>query len=144
MRRAHAALVMAALAAVTTAIPIGAQAQTNSPSITIERPTAGESVPAGTVEFRGRVSSGAAAPVATVLYVVDVSGSTASPTGNDCNGDGKPTEDDFNADGQAGDTLDCEISAVVALNGSLRAVPGSSQHIRVGLIPFGSSAAVAD
>lgn len=40
--------------------------------------------------------------------------------------------------------LDCEIAGVIALNTSLASIPGSLESIRVGLVPFGSSAATAD
>lgn len=79
--------------------------------------------------------------LANILYVVDVSGSTASPAGQDCSGDSVVDgDDDFNGDGTIGDTLDCEISGVLALNRSLGDLPDFDG----GVIPFGTSAAVAD
>lgn len=94
-------------------------------------------------DARGEQTNVPGSQVTRVQYVVDVSDSTRSPV-QDCNGDGVvDVLDDFNGDGRFGDVLDCEISAVVALNASLRAVPGSVDHLRVGLTAFGTTAAAA-
>lgn len=108
-------------------------------------PEVGGRVSGGDLTFRGSVSNGRVENEERTLvqYVVDVSGSTASPL-QDCNDDGaRDTLDDFNGDGRLGDVLDCEISAVVALNAGLRATPGAPESIRVGLTAFGTFAATA-
>src|SRR5690606_965478 len=72
------------------------------------------------------------------------------PLNQDCDGDGtsgtvpgtaQPADrdDDANDDGWLGDTLDCEISGVLALNRSL-----SGTGTRVGLVPFAEVAVAAD
>ncbi|WP_203669652.1 GDSL-type esterase/lipase family protein [Cellulomonas pakistanensis] len=115
--------------------------------MTVTFPESGARVSGGDVAFRGLVSDRRTTTPdeqeTRIQYVVDVSGSTASPL-QDCNGDGvRDALDDFNGDGRHGDVLDCEISAVVALNAGLRGVPGSATHLRVGLTAFGTSAAAA-
>lgn len=111
--------------------------------ISISYPTEGK-VGTGPLTVTGGVSGGDV-PRASVVYAVDVSGSTASPSGLDCNGDEKSTElDDFNIDGSSGDTLDCEISGVTSLNAALRAVADSASRIRTGVVGFGSLARLAD
>jgi hypothetical protein len=96
------------------------------------------SVTAGPVELRGTVSAGPPM-VTTVLFVVDVSGSTDAPVGLDCDGNGVLNEagDDLNGDGSVGDTLDCEIAGVKALNTSLQSSPGA---VQVSLESFGPTA----
>jgi hypothetical protein len=130
--------------ALTGVVPAAATSTDESP-LTVSFPESGARVSGGDVTFRGTVGDGD--PLrqhqTRVQYVVDVSGSTSSPL-QDCNGDGvRDALDDFNGDGRYGDVLDCEISAVVALNASLRTVPGSAAQTRVGLTAFGSSAAAA-
>ncbi len=84
------------------------------------------------------------APAISVLYVIDLSGSTGDPTNfppMDVNGDGLvDSEDDFNADGSQGDILDAEISATLALNESL----GDLAQIKVGVLGYASQAVAAD
>ncbi len=77
-------------------------------------------VRAGPVELRGMVSIGSPATT-TVLYLVDVSQSTKTPSGLDCNADGVPggPGDNQNGDSVVGDAFDCEIGAVKALNAGL-------------------------
>lgn len=125
------------------AAPGGTPGDTAPLSVTF--PEAGGRVSGGDLTFRGSVSNGDLEEDQRTLvqYVVDVSGSTAGPL-QDCNGDGtRDALDDFNGDGRLGDVLDCEISAVVALNAGLRATAGAPESIRVGLTAFGSSAASA-
>ena len=95
------------------------------------------------VEVEGIASIGNLSLDVNVAYIVDVSGSTEfSNTANqDCNGDGTVTSaDDFNGDGQVGNTLDCEIAGVIALNQSLSGILG----VDGGVVPFGSQATIAD
>lgn len=123
----------------STTIPSTGQ----SLDIEITSPTDGATVPAGDpVTVEGLVGIGGLSASANVMYVVDVSGSTSSPTSQDCDGDatGGDADDDFNGDGSVGDTLDCEISGVLALNDSLSALTG----VDGGVVPFGSFATVAD
>ena len=140
-------LVLAAGLGVATAAPADADpdGQTSSaPLLEVDFPGEQQRVSGRDVPFHGTVRlDDAPDQITRVQYVVDVSGSTASPL-QDCNGDGVlDALDDFNGDGRFGDVLDCQISAVVALNADLRGVPGSAEHIRVGLTAFGSTAAVA-
>jgi hypothetical protein len=80
----------------------------------------------------------------SVLYVVDVSGSTADPfafSPVDVNGDGVINAgDDFNGDGFNGDILDAEIAGALALNGSIH----NFDEVSVGMIAYASLAASAD
>jgi hypothetical protein len=144
MRRTIGAVAVCALA--VGGIAAATVANAAGESITISYPAEGQAVGTGPLTVAGSVTSGGAGDLVSVLYAVDVSGSTSSPTGLDCNGDGAITAqlDDFNQDGSVGDTLDCEISGIVALNAALRAVPNSAQRIRAGLVGFGDDAAVAD
>lgn len=108
-------------------------------AISILSPVEGATIRSEQVAVRGTV--GLAGNTARVIYVVDVSGSTASPVDQDCNGDARrDATDDLNNDGTRGDTLDCEIAGVIALNQSLVNRP----DLRVGLVAFGSTAAAAD
>ena len=94
------------------------------PSITFQDPG---SVVAGEVELRGVVTT-QAAPTTTVLYLVDVSQSTKTPSGVDCDADGVAggAADNLNGDTGIGDTLDCEIGAIKAINAGLVASAGRS------------------
>ena len=110
-------------------------------SITIADPG---SPSAGTVTLRGAVSPGTTGTTGTptVLYVMDASGSTKNGAGSDCNGDRSSTSaDDLNGDGSVGDTLDCEIAAINAVDASL---VGSSPGLMTGLEAFSERAAAAD
>lgn len=123
----------------STTIPSTGQ----SLDIEITSPTDGATVPAGDpVTVEGLAGIGGLSANANVMYVVDVSGSTSFPTFQDCDGDGAggDADDDLNGDSTIGDTLDCEISGVLALNDSLSALVG----VDGGVVPFGSSAVVAD
>lgn len=117
-----------ALTAVPSANAAGAAISFNDPG----------PVTAGPVELRGTVN-GSAAETTTVLYVVDNSQSTSQPTGLDCDGNNQPldTTDNLNGDFSVGDTLDCEIAAVKAVNSSLESSPGDAV---VSLETFGSGA----
>jgi hypothetical protein len=98
-------------------------------------------VPPGALTAAGTASIGPLSSSGNVVYVVDVSGSTLSPTNQDCNGDHTVNAaDDVNGDGTRGSTLDCEIGGVLALNNSLAGSPGAS----AGMVIFGQNAAIAD
>lgn len=88
--------------------------------------------------------SSAARTNVSVLYVLDVSGSTADPFAFppvDVNGDGSINSgDDFNGDGSNGDILDAEIAGALALNGSIH----NFDEVSVGMIAYASRAANAD
>ncbi|HWI50777.1 MAG TPA: PKD domain-containing protein, partial [Symbiobacteriaceae bacterium] len=115
--------------------------QTLTISITAPADGSRVNVPAGAVTATGIVSIGPLSDSGNVMYVVDVSGSTQSPAGRDCNGDGVVNGlDNINGDGSTGDTLDCEVAGVIALNASLAGSPGAE----AGLILLGSSSAIAD
>ncbi|MDR1188443.1 MAG: GDSL-type esterase/lipase family protein [Bifidobacteriaceae bacterium] len=117
------------------------------PAPTIDRywPLAGRSVEPGDVEFKGsvRLQRGDEQDV-NVVFLVDVSSSTMSPRGMDCNGDGaRDSLDDYNLDGRAGDVLDCEISAITSLNAEFRGFENMGSRINVAVIAFGTGAAAA-
>jgi hypothetical protein len=79
----------------------------------------------------------------TILYVLDISGSTGNPAFPtfDINGDGTiNSSDDYNGDGEPGQTLDAEIAASIALNQSLSRFPG----ISVGVAGYASKSSTAD
>ena len=115
----------------------GVPASAASATVSIDAPPAPT---AGTVTLTGSVGV-EAGEITTVLYVFDATGSTASPQGSDCSGNGAfGAEDDRNGDGSVGDILDCEIAGVEALNGSLAATAG----LQVGLVAFSNQAAAAD
>lgn len=138
--RVRAALV-GALAVAAGLTAIAAQpASAAGATIKITSPADGSTVDGGRFGVEGTFAASDADGV-NVIYVVDVSGSTASPTGQDCNGDGKSDSfDNINSAGATGDTLDCEISGVLALNASIR----NRSNVEVALIPFGSSASAAN
>jgi hypothetical protein len=79
-----------------------------------------------------------------VLYVLDVSGSTADPSifpPIDVNGDGRVNAgDDLNGDGTNGDILDAEIAGALALNASIH----NFDSVSVGVMAHASRAASAD
>src|SRR3954453_10210625 len=107
---ATAGLALSGLAAIPASAATGHLITINAPA------RAGEPV-AGSVKLSGTVGT---SETTTVLYVVDATGSTKDLVGTDCNGDGTVgLADDVNADGVAGDVLDCEIGAVRRLNTSL-------------------------
>src|SRR5688500_11661782 len=106
--------------------------------IQIDSPADQATVPAGPLPVAGRAGTPSLpSGTANALYALDSSGSTSSPSGLDCNGDGAVNAaDDLNSDGANGDVLDCEVSGVIALNGSLVGSAG----VDAGLIEFASSA----
>ena len=151
--RTGGTLTLALLAATLALLP-GVPAMAGNPdtgntstgqtlTIEIAAPVDGSrvNVPSGAITAAGTVAIGPLSDSGNVIYVVDVSGSTQSPIGHDCNGDGTVDGfDNVNGDGTTGDTLDCEAAGVIALNASLAGSPGAE----AGLILFGSSAAIAD
>ena len=141
-----AALLLGAPATALAANPGAAATKSNQQlTIKIDSPANGATVPLAALAVTGTVSlsplggGGGGTPPA-ILYILDTSGSTSSPT-QDCNGDGTVSAaDDFNADNSAGDVLDCEIAGAIALNNSVK-----SQGIpAAGAISFADSAAIAD
>lgn len=100
----------------------------------------------GDVEFKGSISFGSSpSNDANVVFAVDVSGSTTWPSGMDCNGDRDVNDqDNYNLDSNVGDVLDCEISAVTSLAAELRALENAGNRVNVGIVAFGSDAAIAD
>jgi hypothetical protein len=120
--------------AALTGVPAAVAA---TPTVTIQDPG---TPTAGPVTLRGTASGGTS--TTTVLFAVDVSQSTAHPSELDCDGNGNfGPKDNFNGDDTTGDVLDCEISAVQALNAGLAASAGSSL---VSLEHFATSAAADD
>jgi hypothetical protein len=101
-----------------------ASAGAAAPTITINDPGA---LTAGPVQLSGLVTTGDA-QTTTVLYALDRSQSTDQPVGNDCDGNGVADPgDNLNGDTAVGETLDCEIAGVIALDNSLAGSPGSLQ-----------------
>lgn len=94
-------------------------------SVAINSPANGAVLPPGPVAVTGTASVGTGVPVAntSLIYVVDVSGSTASPGAPSC-----------------GTILQCEKAAALALNA--QAQDGTIGE--VGLVVFGQAAATAD
>ncbi|MFN8105308.1 MAG: Ig-like domain-containing protein [Acidimicrobiia bacterium] len=133
---------MPALVDLMTASPL--MSAPPKPTVFIDSPADGARVPVGQVAVWGRAAAGATPSGPTRLtYVVDVSGSTdARATSGDCDGDGalRLPGDDFNGDGKAGKVLDCEISGVLALNGTLV----GRTDVTVGLVAFARTGVVAD
>ncbi len=108
--------------------------------VTVDAPLDGTeyvvSSPLGTVDVDvvGTASVGFGNADATIVYVVDVSGSANTLTASDCGGD-------QNGDGLSNSILDCEIAGVVALN-QAAIVSGSVDE--VGVAAYGKRAVVAD
>jgi hypothetical protein len=122
-----------------TTIPITGQ----DFSVVLTAPAEGFTAIEGeTITVEGQATIGDVAGVATnIMYVVDVSGSTQSPFGQDCNGDGVVSPlDNFNGDARVGDVLDCEIAGVLALNESLSA----AVMVDGGLVALGQYGLAAD
>ncbi|MDX6411021.1 MAG: trimeric autotransporter adhesin, partial [Gaiellaceae bacterium] len=119
-----------ATGATTGALPGG-----TSIGAAITSPADGSTLPAGPVALTGTAQVGAGVPVANtlVIYVIDVSGSTAAV---------QPTTLCGNQsvyDNHANTTLDCELLAVRNLNA---AAIGNGTVSRVGAIGFGGGATV--
>ena len=111
-------------------------------NIEIVTPTDGAQVPlSAPLAVDGLTSLGSLPTAqASIVYMVDVSGSTASPSGLDCNNDGVvDAGDDFvPGDSSVGTTLDCEVGGIIALNNSLQ----SNSDVNVAVVAFGTSASV--
>lgn len=146
LRSVPAAAVAAVLASLLTVMPNTAHAEGEQGGrLRVISPTAGSTVSDGGMAVRGSVDADSQTGDINVMFAVDVSGSTSSPSGMDCDGDGTAdAADNFNADGSWGDVLDCEISGVLAVNAQLRALPGSADTVRIGITAFGSTAQAAD
>ena len=95
-------------AAVTANLPGG-----TALSVNISSPVDGAVLPEGPVSIVGTASVGTGEPVknTTLIYVVDVSGSTYLPTGTP---GGCPNQNIYDPAGDT--TLDCELLAVRQLN----------------------------
>ncbi len=131
------------MVAATAGSPVPVSAVAAGTTVVFDDP--GSGLQAGAVvPLRGRVSSGSttATGTPTVLYVIDASASTGEQRGADCDGSGaSDANDDLNGDSSVGDTLDCEIAAVQALN---QMIAGSVEGASVGLEAFATVPAVAD
>lgn len=108
--------------------------------VTVDAPVDGTeyvvSSPSGTVDVDvvGTASVGFGNADATIVYVVDVSGSVNLPTFQDCGGD-------QNGDSIFNSVLDCEIAGLVALN---QAAIASGSVDEVGVAAYGKGSVVAD
>ncbi len=124
------ALVVAAVTGATTgSLPGG-----TSIEATITSPSNGAVLPVGPVTVTGTASVGTAAPIAntTLVYIVDVSGSTSQVTSTAAK---CPNQNVY--DSTAGTTLDCELLAVRDMN---QAAIAAGTVAKVGLIAFGGTA----
>ncbi len=136
-------------------VTVPSTAQLLSATITAPANNSQAPIPPGTVVVQGNcaitppLTSCNQGTVINVLYVLDVSGSTdrdylvqnhiplVDANGNGIAGD---AGDDFNGDGEAGDTLDGEIAGVLALHASI----GNPAGVNVGVEAFASNASAAD
>lgn len=127
---------VAGVATTVVALPVAASAEQ---SVTITNPEEGATVESP-VSLEGVVGQeGGGGNDVTIM--LDVSGSTYSPNGMDCNGDGvADAQDDLNGDHNEGDVLDCEIAGALSLAKSLRA---TNPNVNLSLAIFGSEAATA-
>jgi hypothetical protein len=103
-------------------------------SVEISDPDDGDLMPQGPLAVNGFATIGETEPVAqsTLAYIVDVSGSTLATNG--CGGD-------LNSDGISNSVLDCEIAALMAVNGMATAMGTVAD---VGAAVFGTQGATAD
>ncbi len=95
--------------------------------------------PPGNIELEGTASVGAgvAVPNTGFIYVVDGSGSSASPAGGDCGPEQNPGDPETVED----EIIDCEIAAVITLNNAVTALGTVGQ---VGMTIFAGASATAD
>ena len=141
-RRLPAVAGLALTAALVCAAPAPADTENGnlpggtSITVGISSPTDGALIasPPGDVSLSGTASVGQGVPVAntTLVYVVDRSGSTQTPSG--CGGN-------QNGDSLTNSVLDCEIAAARALNGEAIA---SGTVGQVGAVFFDSAAQIQD
>lgn len=110
--------------------------------IQIVEPVLGQDfVPGTVITLTGQAVIGSLNVSTTLAYMVDVSGSTADVSNQDCNDDGIINSgDNFNSDTTIGDTLDCEISGIIALNSSV----ATRHQVSATQVVFGSNAVNAD
>ncbi|HRY11821.1 MAG TPA: cell wall-binding repeat-containing protein [Candidatus Nanopelagicales bacterium] len=114
------------------------------PGVSITNPADGATVPEGDLHITGTAGSSSPRAKDYVVFTTDLSGSTTTPSGMDCSGDGiANSTDDLNGDGIRGDVLDCEIAGIQALNDDLGQLPDANNGVRVGVVGFGDQAAVA-
>lgn len=121
----------------------GAATTTTGQTLTvqIDSPLDGASVSEGALTVTGKALLGTFSANTAVQYVIDVSGSTGSPSGMDCNGDGVVNAgDNLDGTGAIGTTLDCEVSGVLTLNQTLVDIGG----VQVGLVTFSDAAQQRD
>ncbi|MEU7478781.1 choice-of-anchor P family protein [Lentzea sp. NPDC042327] len=127
----------------TVALALPAHAATGnlpggtSIGVTITSPAPGTLVVPGPVTVTGKatIGTGVAIVDTALTYVLDVSGSTASPVAAGCGGD-------HNGDGQPNTVLDCEVAAAKALHAKA-AVPNTVVG-SVGAAVFGTDGTPVD
>ena len=150
VRWIYALLLLTALVALPAIVHAGNPGEattTTGQTLRIEIETSARSIaadPVAPLPISGQAIIGELPTSTSVLYVVDVSGSTTTaedaPQDQDCNGDGERNEqDDVNGDDIVGSTLDCEVSGVLALNNSLLA-----SGVSAGLALFADTGQIAD
>jgi hypothetical protein len=131
MKRALTGLALLAAAALALAVAGGAAVLPGGTSIdaAVTFPHDGDVLPAGPLVATGTASVGTGQAVAntTLIYIVDVSGSTQSPTG----GSACPNQNAY--DTTPNTVLDCELLAVHDLN---QAAIATGTVAQVGLIGF--------
>jgi trimeric autotransporter adhesin len=136
---------LAVLATITAYVPASAHPiNGNLPggtsiSVSIDNPVDGAVRPPGVVIVNGTASVGQGQPVPStaLIYVLDVSNSTATPVQAGCGGD-------QNLDGDFDNILDCEVLAARTLNDEALS-PGATGTIpQVGAAAFANGAITAD
>lgn len=140
-----AALALLATPASASAVNPGTAQNPRGQTLTvrIDTPADGSRVPLQPLAVGGiaTITPLAGSGGQNIVYILDNSGSTSSPSNADCNGDGAANAgDDANGSGSAGDVLDCEIFGIAALNATLKA-QGTPQGA---VVAFGTGADQAD
>jgi trimeric autotransporter adhesin len=134
-----AVLAVFAAVAVTvwSSVPAGADDDpdtTTGLTVTIDDPADGVVLPPGPVTLTGAASIGGAEPDLTLIYLLDVSAGTDSPTLTGCGGD-------RNGDGRSNRVLDCQLAAVAGLN---EYAVGLGSVADVGVVVLADSAGIGD
>ena len=124
VRRGRLVLVPVALAAIVVLVFAATASATDSSlpggtsiSVDITAPPDGATVNGPDVPVTGTAAIGQGQPVPNtgLIYSIDGSGSTADPAGGDCGPDQNPGDPEAAED----EIIDCEIAAVITLNGEV-------------------------
>ncbi len=132
--------ILSLLMAGTSAIGVSPALAQTPIDVQMTAPAQGSTLRPGPVVVEGRLNGLTATETTSVVFAIDVSGSTNDVAG-DCNDDRRvDSNDDLNGDRAVGTVLDCEIAGAQALVRQMVSRP----DVEVGLVGFGSSARVAD